>query len=175
MEEKSTQLRVVRRDRGGRRRYDTADKRTLVEACLRPGVSVARLAQENGVNANLLRKWITRYLLEREQSLANVTPAQRIPDQQTRSPSTVNAMPITPMPRAAATEIAPAAFVPIVATKPSTTAVSSAQQASPCVRLALHVRLPNGVQFDPDHASLETVSGVVHLLGRLPCSASTPD
>nr|WP_230944251.1 transposase [Burkholderia cepacia] len=30
----------------------------MVEAALRPGVSVARLTQEHGINANLLRKWI---------------------------------------------------------------------------------------------------------------------
>jgi transposase len=56
-------LRVVRRDRGGRSCYDPDGKRVLIEACLRPGVSVARLALENGVNANLLRKWVARYLL----------------------------------------------------------------------------------------------------------------
>ncbi|WP_366142424.1 transposase [uncultured Roseibium sp.] len=30
----------------------------LVGSCLEPGVSVSRLALDNGVNANLLRKWI---------------------------------------------------------------------------------------------------------------------
>ena len=41
----------------------------LIEAALQPGVSVARLAQEHGVNANLLRKWITKFLMEREQGI----------------------------------------------------------------------------------------------------------
>lgn len=168
MEENHTKLRVVRRDRGGRCCYDPAGKRALIEACLRPGVSVARLAQENGVNANLLRKWITRYLLEREQDLANVAPAEHILDQETPSPSTMDAMPSTP-------EIAPAAFVPIVAAGPAPDAVSPSRTVSPTVTLAVHVRLPNGVQFDLDHASIETVSDVVHLLGRLPCSGSTQD
>jgi transposase len=173
MEENHTKLRIVGHDRGGRCRYDAASKRALVEACLRPGVSVARLAQGNGINANLLRKWITRYLLERERGLANVTQAQRISDQETPSPSTVDAMPISSMPRTA--EIAPAAFVPIVVAGPGPVAASSAPPASPSVTLGLHVRLPNGVQFDLDRASLQTVSDVVHLLGRLPCSASTLD
>jgi len=52
---------VVRRLRDGRRRYDPQAKRALIEACLQPGVSVARLALEHGVNANLLRKWIAQY------------------------------------------------------------------------------------------------------------------
>lgn len=173
MEENHVKLRVVGHDRGGRYRYDAASKRALVEACLRPGVSVARTAQENGINANLLRKWITRYLLERERSLASVAPVERIPEPQTNSLPTVDAMPITPMP--SVDEIAPAAFVPIVTASPTTTAASRAQSASPCVTLALHVRLPNGVQFDLDHASVETVSDVVHLLGRLPCSGSMQD
>jgi transposase len=173
MEEHHTKLRVVGHDRGGRCRYDAASKRALIEACLRPGVSVARTAQENGINANLLRKWITRYLLERERGLANVTPAERIPDQETPSSSTVDAMPIPSMPRAA--EIAPAAFVPIVVAGPGPVVASSAPPSSSSVTLDLHVRLPNGVQFDLDHASLQTVSDVVHLLGRLPCSASTQD
>jgi transposase len=49
---------VAGRKRDGRRRYDPEAKRELVEACLRPGVSVARMALDHGVNANLLRKWI---------------------------------------------------------------------------------------------------------------------
>jgi transposase len=173
MEEHHTKLRVVGHDRGGRCRYDAASKRALIEACLRPGVSVARTAQENGINANLLRKWMTRYLLERERGLVNVTPAERIPDQQTPSPSTVDAMPIPSMPRAA--EIAPAAFVPIVVTGPGPVAASSAPPASSSVTMDLHVRLPNGVHFDLGQASLQAVSDVVHLLGRLPCSGSTQD
>jgi transposase len=44
--------------RNGRRRYDSSSKARLVAECLSPGVSVSRLALDNGVNANLLRKWI---------------------------------------------------------------------------------------------------------------------
>lgn len=45
----------------GRCVYSKAGKLTLVQACLQPGVSVAASALANGVNANLLRKWILRY------------------------------------------------------------------------------------------------------------------
>ncbi len=45
--------------RDGKRRYDRQSKRRLVEACLQPGVSVAGLALKAGINANLLRRWIT--------------------------------------------------------------------------------------------------------------------
>lgn len=52
---------VVKRHRDGRRRFDPQAKRALIEASLRPGVSVARLALDHGINANLLRKWISRH------------------------------------------------------------------------------------------------------------------
>ena len=52
-------LEVVGVLRNGRRRYDLASKRRLVEACLQPDVSLAGLALQHGVNANLLRKWVT--------------------------------------------------------------------------------------------------------------------
>ena len=60
MSEASNPLRleVVGVLRNGRRRYDPASKRRLVEACLRPGVSLAGVAMQHGVNANLLRKWV---------------------------------------------------------------------------------------------------------------------
>lgn len=58
---------VVGSKRDGRRRYDKQAKAELVQACLKPGVSVARVALEHGVNANLLRKWITLHLQKQEQ------------------------------------------------------------------------------------------------------------
>jgi len=61
MTEKTTALSrplVVGRKRDGRRCYDPEAKRELVEACLQPGVSVAGMALDHGINANLLRKWI---------------------------------------------------------------------------------------------------------------------
>jgi transposase len=60
MSEPSNPLRleVVGVLRNGRRRYDPASKRRLVEACVQPGVSLAGVAMQHGVNANLLRKWV---------------------------------------------------------------------------------------------------------------------
>ena len=52
---------VVGHKRDGRSCYDQEAKRELIEACLRPGVSVARVALQHGINANLLRTWITRH------------------------------------------------------------------------------------------------------------------
>lgn len=44
----------------GRCVYDAQAKRELVKRCQQPGVSVAATALAHGINANLLRTWITR-------------------------------------------------------------------------------------------------------------------
>ncbi len=49
---------VVGHKRDGRSVYDEAAKAELVELCLQPGVSVARLARECGVNANQVSRWL---------------------------------------------------------------------------------------------------------------------
>jgi transposase len=51
---------VTRRKNDGRAVYDPQAKAEVVRACMRPGVSVARMALQCGVNANLLRRWITQ-------------------------------------------------------------------------------------------------------------------
>jgi transposase len=69
MTEKPTELSkrlVVGHKRDGRSCYDKEAKRELIEACLRPDVSVARMGLQCGINANLLRTWITRYRRHRE-------------------------------------------------------------------------------------------------------------
>jgi len=66
--------RVVKRQRDGRRRFDPRAKRELVQACLQPGVSVAGLALQHGVNANLLRKWISRH----RQAQGETAPATKV-------------------------------------------------------------------------------------------------
>ena len=51
---------VVGRKRGGRCNYDPLAKQALVHECLKPGVSVARVAMLYGINANMLRTWIAK-------------------------------------------------------------------------------------------------------------------
>ena len=52
---------VLRPPTNGRRTYDKAAKRALVQMCQRPGVSVAGTALAHGINANLLRRWMAQY------------------------------------------------------------------------------------------------------------------
>ncbi|WP_232484065.1 transposase [Burkholderia gladioli] len=144
----------------------------MVEAALRPGVSVARLAQEHGINANLLRKWISKYLMEREKGLVpasqdndadghDLPPAVEVVD------GLAIGLPGS-LKRISAT--APAsAFVPVVSA-PSLTPPTSASMT-----LALHVRLSNGVELELGKAiaTVDELTTLVQILGRMPCSGST--
>jgi transposase len=55
-----------------------AEKRRIVELVLQPGVSVARVAQAEGVNANQVFKWRREYrnsrLVEGEKSTTSLLP-----------------------------------------------------------------------------------------------------
>jgi len=68
-----------------RQRHSVEFKQGLVEQALQPGVSVAGLALEHGLNANLLRAWITKYELAQRQCAAitdtqtSVSPFARVP------------------------------------------------------------------------------------------------
>jgi transposase len=53
---------VTVRPRSARRRFSAQFKRELVEQALRPEVSLAAVAQANGVNANQLARWRRLYL-----------------------------------------------------------------------------------------------------------------
>ena len=48
--------------RKGRLNYDVAFKKQLAVAACAPGISVARLALEHGINANMLHKWRREHL-----------------------------------------------------------------------------------------------------------------
>ena len=58
-------------ERNGRCVYDKQAKRELVRRCQQPGVSLA--ARAHGLNANLLRKWVTMASTRRG-SVASVAP-----------------------------------------------------------------------------------------------------
>lgn len=67
---------VLRHKPGGRCVYDKAAKAEFVELCLQPGVSVARLAREFGINANQVARWIRDHgPLRKRASVVASTPA----------------------------------------------------------------------------------------------------
>lgn len=51
---------LVKGGRIRRRRHSEQFKAQLVAACRRPGVSIAAVALANGLNANLLRRWVAQ-------------------------------------------------------------------------------------------------------------------
>lgn len=53
-----------------RRRHDPEFKAQVIAACLQPGVSVAAIALANGLNTNMLRKWVRDHHAESEPGLA---------------------------------------------------------------------------------------------------------
>lgn len=52
--------------RQGRRRHAAEFKRQVIAACLQPGISIAAVALANGLNANLLRRWVKDHRDARE-------------------------------------------------------------------------------------------------------------
>jgi transposase len=169
MPEDNPELRVVFQSRDGRRRYDENGKRALIEAALQPGVSVARVAQEHGLNANLLRKWITKYLMAREKALTQAPQDSGADEPHGLSAGQViDSVPveIVNSQRHPVTEQPPGAFVPVV---PAPLPLAPALEMT----LSLHVRLSNGVELDLGKASIDELTTVVQMLGRLPCSGST--
>ncbi|RQS42695.1 transposase [Burkholderia sp. Bp8986] len=168
MADKDSGLRVVRQSSDGRRRYDENGKRALVEAALRPGVSVARMAQEHGGNANLLRKWITKYLMEREKGVSptpqdngGLRPSGNATDSLAIDPPSSHQLIV-----GAATS---PAFVPVVSVPPASS------PPSPSMTLTLHVHLSNGVELELGKAiaTIDELTTLVQILGRMPCSGST--
>ena len=57
-----------------RRRHSAAFKRRLIEQTLAPGVSVARIALDNGLNTNLLFKWRREHIRSRRTETSTMLP-----------------------------------------------------------------------------------------------------
>ncbi len=72
-------------ERFGRRRHSIAEKRRIVEATLVGGASVARVAREHGVNANLVFGW--RRLYQRGLLGGNAPAAALVPVKVAETPA----------------------------------------------------------------------------------------
>lgn len=79
MEDDGKALRVTVVHPSGRRGFDPVSKARLIERCLQPGASVARLALAHGVNANLLWKWIRQHRQSRKGPLPSSSTSAFIP------------------------------------------------------------------------------------------------
>lgn len=85
---------IIDKSTSGRRRrrtFDPAFKAELVAACQYPGVSVAAIALEHGLNAYLLRRWVTEHERYGHHG-GEATPAKPPPLSQCR-PASAGALP----------------------------------------------------------------------------------
>lgn len=65
--------------RSARRRFSAQFKRELVEQALRPEVSLAAVAQANGVNINQLSRWRRLYLQDQTPALVPIRLTEVLP------------------------------------------------------------------------------------------------
>lgn len=75
MHTSSPEIAEIQLPKAGRRhaRYSDDFKRQVVAACFEPGVSKAAIALANGLNANMLRRWVVESARRSDCQLANVT------------------------------------------------------------------------------------------------------
>ena len=156
---------VVGRSVDGRSRYDAQAKLQLVQACLKPGVSVANMALRYGINANLLRKWMTKAAglnaLVAPASAAIKTLGASNPFIAMQIEPDAGAQPASPAALSTTgAALRSANHAPSERTMPST---------GPTLK-RLQVRLPNGVTLDLGETGLDQLSSVVRMLSHLPCS-----
>jgi hypothetical protein len=81
--------------RTGRPNYPRELRERLAAAACEPGVSVAKLARENGIDANMLFTWRRRYLADRQARSAGLIPVARTVDSgdpRARGPSVCSAL-----------------------------------------------------------------------------------
>ncbi|WOD14273.1 hypothetical protein RW095_01865 [Paraburkholderia kirstenboschensis] len=97
--------------------------------------AVTRMAQEYGINVNLLRKWITKYLMEREKGVSPTTRDNGDDLSSEFSPARRC--------RGTATRVRACRFVPPASTPPS-----------PSMTLTLHVHLSISLMLWPHPAAV---------------------
>lgn len=132
----SGSLRAVKVLSNGKRRFDPVEKDRLIDAAMKPGVSVARLALAHGVNANQLRNWVK---LRRDR---HALGALRVVAGQETS-----------------------AFVPVVAASPIARQPDmSARPSSAGMRLK--ASLPNGARLELENMDERALSAMIDILGR---------
>ena len=68
---------VVGRRRDGKRRYSESGKQELIGLCHQPGASVAAIAVANGLNPNVVRRWLS--LARAGQTFENERAATLLP------------------------------------------------------------------------------------------------
>jgi transposase len=150
--EASGKLRVISVLPNGRRQYDPVAKERLIGACLEPGVSVARLALDHGINANLLRNWVVKRRYQKKHGLI---------DAGEHDPAT----PFVPVIEAPA-QITASAGSGVVAIERHGTSGKSANETQRLSRTQLKASLPNGATLTLEGDDPRWLSVMIEALGR---------
>jgi len=161
---------VVGHKRDGRCQYDPQVKQELVRRCIHPGVSVARIAMQHGVNANLLRVWLAK---AQKQNDIDTPPATAfVATSAVASARGTKAQATSPtfVPMRIQTPTAPPTHPCATGAQP-TGMQPTGMQPIGTQPIGMQVRLPNGVQIGLDQASLAQITGVLQMLSALPCSS----
>lgn len=136
---------VVGHKRDGRCQYDPKVKQELVRRSMQPGASVARMAMQHGVNANLLRVWIAKAQSQSQSETATALT--------TVSRGATKALGIS------------SSFVPMRIQTPTASCTHPAAAG-------IQVRLTNGVQLelgDLGEPRLGELKVLIQMLSALPC------
>ncbi|WP_245582352.1 IS66-like element accessory protein TnpA [Rhizobium ruizarguesonis] len=120
----------------GKRRFDPVEKDRLIDAAMKPGVSVSRLALAHGVNANQLRNWVK--LRRDRQAQGSLTAAA---GQET------------------------SAFVPVVAASPIARQPDMTARPS-SAGMRVMASLPNGVRLELEDVDERALFAMIEVLGR---------
>jgi transposase len=159
---------VVGRMRDGRCRYDPQVKQELVGQCMLPGVSVARMAMQHGVNANLLRAWISKWKTKSQSSQA-ITVRRAVSETATWDAQEVPAFVPVQVEAGAVSAADASSAVTAMPTKACGVASKSAA-VSASASMRIQLQLPNGISVDLGQARVEELAGVMRMLCHLPCS-----
>lgn len=142
---------VAGHKRDGRCRYDPQVKQELIRQGMMPGVSVARMAMQHEINANLLRMWITK-----SQSSKSIPVQRMVCETAARDPQAFVSVQVQ--------------GVAVSAEASMPTKACGASSKSSAVSMRIQVQLLNGISVDLGQARVEELSGVMQMLSHLPCS-----
>ena len=143
---------VTGRKSDGRCQYDPQAKLELIRECFKPGVSVAKIAMQHGINANLLRKWIMKSFDRGETGTPPPGPMKVL-----NAPDAFVAVKVEP------------GALPSRATAAAGLSCAPGRRPEPAL-IRLQVRLPNGVTVDLGEAGLDGLAPIMQMLSHLPCS-----
>lgn len=129
-------LRAVKVLSNGKRRFDPVEKDRLIDAAMKPGVSVARLALAHGVNANQLRNWVKLRRDRHAQGALRFVAGQET-----------------------------SAFVPVVGGRPIARHPDIPAQPS-STGMRLKASLPNGVRLELENVDERALFAMIEVLGR---------